>query len=340
MAEQIPVFGVGLTGVGGAFPRRRFTNNQLINHYGIDSTSSWMYKNTGMKQRYLCGEGENVVTLGTEASLQALNSRKLRSSYTKRPSIIDYLFVASSTADTYRPINGAHPGIQKGLRQKGYYPIASDDRNLACTGFVNALEAGYKRFITDGIDIALVVGTEALSKKVGFDDKNIPLDRGTAIVFGDGAGAVVLERTGSESGLHGWWQETDSDEEEILYANDGEYIYMDGPKVLSRARRIMVHIGNTALEKAEENTGITRDKIDWVVPHQANIKIIEYANERLGFTRDQLIVDLDRHGNTSTASIPLALLRAVRDGRINKGDNLLMPSFGGGMTSEALVVTV
>ncbi len=374
MGKQTPVFGVEMTGFGKKLPKERYSNRRLIKDFGIDSTPEWIYDHTGIRYRHLASGGENVVTLGAEAGLRAL-----RYAGVKSPAEIDYLYVASSTADTYRPINGAHPGIQKILRQKGYNPIASDDRNLACTGWVNALEAAYKRFDSDGIDSALVIATEALSKRVGFFDKvpqtvdalkaaygmskdsgsdidtelaiaiealieeqggEIKIDRGTAIVFGDAGAAAVLERTGSESGLHGWWQETDSDEEEILYANYGEHIYMDGPKVLKRASRIMVHIGNIALDRAEENTGITRDKIDWNVPHQANIRIIEPANEKLGFKPEQLIVDLDRHGNTSTASIPLALLRGIRDGKIKKGDNLLMPAFGGGMTAEALVVTV
>ncbi|MBI2589197.1 hypothetical protein HYW35_03285 [Candidatus Saccharibacteria bacterium] len=373
MGKQTPVFEVEMVGFGQKLPRERYSNRRLIREFGLDSTPKETYELTGMRFRYLCTGDENVVTLGAEAGLRALRYAGI-----KAPAEIDYLFVASSTADTYRPINGAHPGIHKLLNEKGYHAVASDDRNLACTGLVNALEAGYKRFNTDGIDLALVIGTEALSKKIGFFDKSPEtidaleaayetardeergidtdlavaieallsgytgkIDRGTASVLGDGGGAVVLARQpGSESGMHGWWQETDSSQEEILYANSGEYVYMNGREVLKVARRVMVQIGNAALEKANENTGFKREQINWVVPHQANIRIIEYANEKLGFRRDQLVVDLDRHGNTSTASIPLALLRAVRDGRIKKGDNILMPSFGGGMTYEALVLTV
>ncbi|HCM51813.1 TPA: hypothetical protein DIS56_01625 [Candidatus Saccharibacteria bacterium] len=375
MGKQTPVFEVEMVGFGQKLPRERYSNRRLIREFELDSTAKETFDLTGMRFRHLCTGGENVVTLGAEAGLRALRYAGIEA-----PAEIDYLFVASSTADTYRPINGAHPGIHKLLNEKGYHAVASDDRNLACTGFVNALEAGYKRFNTDGIDLALVVGTEALSKKIGFFDKppatidaleaayetskdsgieidpdlavaieallgelghRDKIDRGTASVLADGSGAVVLARQpGSKSGMHGWWQETDSSEEEILYANSGEYVYMNGREVLKVARRVMVQIGNAALEKANENTGFKREQIDWVVPHQANIRIIEYANEKLGFKPEQLIVDLDRHGNTSTASIPLALRRAVVDGRIKKGDNILMPGFGGGMTYEALVLTV
>ncbi len=325
-----------MTGIGEALPKERFTNKRLIEHYDIDTTPKWIFDHTGIRQRYICSEDENVVTLGTQACLQALRSRKLRAPGLKIPRSIDYLFVASSTADTYRPISGAHPGIQKGLREQGYDVIAGDDRNLACTGLVNALHAGYHRFLSDGIDTALAVGTEQLSKKT-----NYRKDRGTAIVFGDAASAVVLQRTaGSESGLYGWWQETDSDEEEILYANDGEYIYMDGPKVLKRAVRAMTYIGDMALQKAEENTGIKREEIKYIVPHQANVRIIYPAAERLGFDRDQVICTIGKHGNTSTASIGLALRTAVLDGRIKKGDNLLVDSFGGGMTMMGAVIQV
>src|SRR3989338_4615118 len=300
-----------MVGFGQKLPRERYSNRRLIREFELDSTAKETFDLTGMRFRHLCTGGENVVTLGAEAGLRALRYAGIEA-----PAEIDYLFVASSTADTYRPINGAHPGIHKLLNEKGYHAVASDDRNLACTGFVNALEAAYERSKDSGIEIDpdLAVAIEALLGELGHRDK---IDRGTASVLADGSGAVVLARQpGSKSGMHGWWQETDSSEEEILYANSGEYVYMNGREVLKVARRVMVQIGNAALEKANENTGFKREQIDWVVPHQANILIIEYANEKLGFKPEQLIVDLDRHGNTSTASISLALRRAVVDGRI------------------------
>lgn len=329
MGKQTPVFGVEMTGFGGALPQRSFTNEELIKEFSI-KTDADIRKLTGIEKRYICYGSENVVTLGVEAGQKALESAGIRP-----PSEIDYIFVASSTADTYRPISGAHPSIQRELWDQGFHGIASDDRNLACTGFISALVAGYHKFNTDGIDTALVIGTDVMSLKTDYYH-----DFGTGIIFGDGAGAVVLQRTGSESGLHGWWQETDGREEDLIYADYGEPMHMEGPKVLRHAREAMVKIGQIALEKAEENTGITSDEIDWVVPHQANIRIIDYANDKLGFRKDQLIVDLDEHGNTSTASIPLALLKAVKDERIKRGSKLLVVGFGGGMTAMAGVIEV
>ncbi len=329
MAEQKTVFGVEMTGFGGKLPRERYSNARLIRDFGVDSDPDWIREHTGIRYRHIAGEGEHVAALGYEAGLRALRYAGI-----EPPAQVDYMFVASSSADTYRSVSGAHPGMQKRLRKKGYNVTAGHDINLACTGFIRALLDGYHMFDNEGIDSALVVGTENLTKKVDFGD------RGTSIVFADGAGAVLLQRTNSDSGLHGSWQETDSDEEEILYSNYGEPLYMEGPRVLKHAIPVMIKAGEMALAKAQENTGIMKEDIDYIVPHQANIRIIEPATKKLGFDRDQLIVDLDMHGNSSTASIPLALVKGVKQGKIKKGTNLLMPSFGGGMTYMAAVVTV
>ncbi|HEX5448376.1 MAG TPA: 3-oxoacyl-[acyl-carrier-protein] synthase III C-terminal domain-containing protein, partial [Candidatus Saccharimonadales bacterium] len=162
--------------------------------------------------------------------------------------------------------------------------------------------------------------------------------RGTGILFGDGGGSVVLQR--GDGGMLGWYEATDGDEEEILYAGPDTHITMDGPAVFKQAVKAMIRAGEIALERTLENTGVNREEIDLIIPHQANKRIIEAAAKRMKYSMDQIVIDLDRHGNTSSGSIPLALKRAREDERIAKGSKLLLVGFGAGMTEAAAVVEV
>jgi 3-oxoacyl-[acyl-carrier-protein] synthase-3 len=195
MATQTPVRGVEIIGRGGiALPRLSVTNQELIDRYDLDSSDEWIRQKVGIERRHIIGPDESLVTLGVEAGHQALIGAGI-----EPPVDMDKLFLATSTSGTYREIPGAHPSIHRGLVERGYTFRSSGETNSACTGFVTALLDAYRYFAVDGIHNALVIGSDTLSKKTNYRD------RSTGILFGDGAGAVVLQRNEqSTSGLVGW----------------------------------------------------------------------------------------------------------------------------------------
>ena len=320
MANQTPVLGVEIRGWGSAFPQESLTNDELIERFGLDSTDEWIKERTGIESRYISGENENVVSLSVEAGHRALEMAGV-----SRPYLVDKLILATTTS--YRKVPGSHPAIH---RELGIAGGASSELNTACTGFVTALIDGYRHFPVDGVDRMMVIGADTLSR---ITDSS---DRGTAILFGDGAGAVILERGRKESGLLGWAEAVDGEAEELLYCELGEqeYIRMDGREVFRRAIKVMTDMGELALD----NAGLDVKEIALVVPHQANKRITDYAGKKLGVDEDRIMVSIDKHGNTSSASIPLALVEAINAGRLTHGDKILLVGFGAGMTAAAAVV--
>lgn len=320
MPNQTPVLGVEIRGWGSAVPQESLTNDELIERFGLNSTDEWIKERTGIESRYISGENENVVSLAVKAGHEALEIAGV-----SRPYLVDKLILATTTS--YRAVPGSHPAIH---RELGIADGASCELNTACTGFVTALIDGYRHFPIDGVDRMLVIGADTLSRITDYSD------RGTAILFGDGAGAVVLERGRDKSGLLGWAEAVDGDAEELLYCElgDQEYIRMDGREVFRRATKVMIDVG----EKALDNAGVDVEEIALVVPHQANKRIINYAGKKLGIDEDRMIVTVDKHGNTSSASIPLALVEAINAGRLTQGDKILLVGFGAGMTAAASVI--
>ena len=201
------------------------------------------------------------------------------------------------------------------------------DVNAACSGFVYGLVTGHG-LIAMGAEKVLVIGTDTLARITDWEDRN------TAVLFADGSGAVVLERVDGPGQLLGWDLDADGSAERFLYAELGGCLKMDGREVFRRAVRIMVDSG----EKAMAHAGVTADDIALVVPHQANIRIIEAACQRLGIPMERAATVLHYTGNTSSASIPLALVDALDDGRVNEGDLLLLVGFGAGMTAASAVL--
>lgn len=199
------------------------------------------------------------------------------------------------------------------------------DLNAACAGYVYALVVA-RGMIASGAHRVLVIGSDTLSR---ITDQN---DRSTAVLFADGAGAVVMERA-DEDDLLGWDLGVDGAARPILYCDHGGYMYMEGREVFKRAVRVMVESSETAMKQA----GVNADDIALLVPHQANLRIIQAANERLGISLDRTAVVLDRYGNTSSGSIPLALADAVAQGRLHPGDHVLFTGFGAGMTWASAV---
>ncbi|HET9850560.1 MAG TPA: beta-ketoacyl-ACP synthase 3 [Candidatus Saccharimonadales bacterium] len=318
---QKPVLGVEITGWGSALPERAVSNDELISEYELESDNQWILERTGIESRHLCGPDENVVTLGVSAARQALQSASINPPYK-----LDKLFLGTTTP--YLSVPGTHPSIQAGLGEQGWAIASSKESNTACTGFVTSLLEAYRNFQVDGIESAVVIGADTLW------DITDETDRSTAILFADGAGAVVMEGTEQQSGLLGWHEETDGNLVDILYCRPGEKIQMYGREVFKHAVHAMERAGSIALA----NAGLEAKELTLTVPHQANVRIIESAAKRLGVDMANVAVTLPHHGNTSSASIPMALAESLDAGKIERGERLLLVGFGAGMTAAAAVI--
>lgn len=301
--------GAVISGWGTALPEKVITNDELA--ATMDTSDEWIRTRTGIHERRI---GGSTTSLSVESGRQALEMAGLD------PSRIDALVLATTTPDKQW---GTAAAVQNelGLRCGAF------DVNAACSGFVYGLVTGHG-LIAMGADRVLVIGTDTLSRITDWED------RATAPLFADGSGAVVLESVDGPGQLLGWDLDADGSALPILYAEVGGTIKMEGKEVFRRAVRIMVD----SAEKSMAHAGVTGDQIAMVVPHQANIRIIQAACERLGVPMERAAVVIDRTGNTSSASIPLALADALDHGRIHDGDLVLLVGFGGGMTAASCVL--
>jgi len=304
------VAGAVITGWGTALPPKVLTNDDLAGM--MDTSDEWIQERTGIKERRVGG---------TTAGLSAEAGRKALEMSGVDPARIDGLILATTTPD--RTVPATAPTVQNELGLR----CGSFDVNAACSGFMYGLVVAHG-LITMGAEKILVIGTDTLARITDWEDRN------TAILFADGSGAVVLERSEGKGQLLGWDLDADGSAERFLYAEVGGYLHMDGREVFRRAVRIMVDSG----EKAMAHAGVTADDINLVVPHQANIRIIEAACQRLGIPMERTATVLQHTGNTSSASIPLALVDALDDGRVQEGDLLLLVGFGAGMTAASAVL--
>jgi 3-oxoacyl-[acyl-carrier-protein] synthase III len=304
------VAGAVITGWGTALPPKVLTNDDLAGM--MDTSDEWIQERTGIKERRVGG---------TTAGLSAEAGRKAIEMSGVDPARIDGLILATTTPD--RTVPATAPTVQNELGLR----CGSFDVNAACSGFMYGLVVAHG-LITMGAEKILVIGTDTLARITDWEDRN------TAILFADGSGAVVLERSEGKGQLLGWDLDADGSAERFLYAEVGGYLHMDGREVFRRAVRIMVDSG----EKAMAHAGVTPDDIDLVVPHQANIRIIEAACQRLGIPMERTATVLQHTGNTSSASIPLALVDALDNGRVQEGDLLLLVGFGAGMTAASAVL--
>lgn len=303
--------GARITGWGAAVPDKVLTNDDLTAR-GLETTDEWIRERTGIVERRVGG---------TTAGLSAESGRKALERAGVDPASIDVLILATTTPDQTVPATSAHVQAELGLRCGAF------DVNAACSGFVYALAAG-QGLIAIGAQRVLVIGTDTLSRITDYDDRN------TAILFADGSGAVVLEATDGPGEILGWDIDADGTARNLLYADVGGYIHMDGKEVFRRAVRIMVD----SAEKSMKAAGITADDLALVVPHQANARIIKAACDRLGVGPERTAMVLHRTGNTSSASIPLALVDALDDHRVQPGDHVLLVGFGAGMTAASAVI--
>ena len=304
------VRGAVVTGWGTALPPKIITNHDL--EQTLDTSHDWIVERTGIHQRHV---GGTTVGLSVESGRRALEMSGVD------PASIDALVLATTTPDRCVPASSATVQHELGLRCGAY------DVNAACSGFVYALVQAHG-MIAMGAKKVLAIGTDTLARITDWDDRN------TAVLFADGSGAVVLEAVEGRGQLLGWDLDADGAAERFLYSEIGGFIQMDGKEVFRRAVRIMVDSGTKSMQHA----GVTADDIAIVVPHQANVRIIQAACERLGVPIEKAAMVLDRTGNTSSASIPLALADALDAGRIHHGDLVLLVGFGAGMTAASALL--
>jgi 3-oxoacyl-[acyl-carrier-protein] synthase III len=302
--------GIQISGWGCALPEKVVTNADFASR--LDTTDEWIIERTGIRERRFGGTSGS---LAVEAGQRALDVAGVD------PSSVDLVVLATTTPDRLMPATAAY--VQDALGCNG----AAMDLNAACSGFVYALITG-AGICELGATRALVIGADVMSRIVDQDD------RGTAVLFGDGAGAVVLDRIDGPSALIGWDLGGDGSLRHLLNCEFGGYTFMAGKEVFRQAVRVMVDSCQSALSKA----GIRGQDVTLLVPHQANTRIVAAACDRLGISMERTALVLERTGNTSAASIPLALVDAVENGRLQDGDLVLMSGFGAGMTWASAVL--
>ncbi len=316
-----------IVGTGSFLPGAPVSNDDLVER-GIDTSDQWIVERTGIRSRHLAAEGMTCSDLAEQASRQAIEAAGIEADD------IDLIILATSTADYIFPSAATLLQAKLGIRNGG----AAFDVQAVCSGFTYALAVADKFIRSGSHKRALVVGAEVFSRILDWND------RGTCVLFGDGAGAVVLEASDAPgilaSAIH-----ADGTYGPILCvpgtvasgAVIGDpFLRMDGQAVFKFAVRVL---GDVALEVLEQ-AGLTTDELDWLIPHQANIRILQATAKRLGMSMDKVITTVDRHGNTSAASIPLALDLAVRDGRIGRGSRVLLEGVGGGFTWGAVLLSI
>jgi 3-oxoacyl-[acyl-carrier-protein] synthase III len=302
--------GAVITGWGAAVPDKIVTNEDLSAR--LDTSDSWITERTGIKQRHIGG---------TTSELAVVAGRRALASAGRGPTDIDVLVLATTTADAIVP--GTSATVQNELGTSG----GAFDLNAACSGFVYALVAAHG-LVLAGARRILLIGSETLSRITDWDDRSL------AVIVGDGAGAVVLEATDGSGELLAWDLGADGSLRHLLMCDHGGYLYMNGREIFRHAVRAVVDSSLVALGRA----GLTPADVDLFVPHQANARIIAAAAERLGIPAERCMVTIDRYGNTSSASIPLALADALDEGVLQPGARVLLSGFGGGMTWASAVL--
>jgi 3-oxoacyl-[acyl-carrier-protein] synthase-3 len=314
-------------GFGTALPKRVLTNAELETM--VDTSDDWIVQRTGIRQRYIAGEGETTASLGEAAARAALDRAGLTAAD------IDLIIVATSTPDNTFP--AAAVNIQNRI---GMHHGFAFDVQAVCSGFIYAVTTA-DAYIRGGLARrVLVIGSETFSRILDWTDRT------TCVLFGDGAGAVILEAqegagTNSDRGVLTTQLRSDGAHREKLYVDGGPsttgqvgHLRMEGREVFKHAVGMITDV----IVSAFAATGFSADDVDWLVPHQANKRIIDGSAKKLGIPSEKVVVTVDIHGNTSAASIPLALATAAADGRIKQGDLVLLEAMGGGFTWGAVLL--
>ena len=312
-----------LIGVGSALPERRVDNAELAAE--VDTSDEWIVERTGIRTRYIAGEGETTASLATEAARRALDDAGLT------PSDIGLIVLATATPDQTFPSSAT-----KVQHQLGILDAIAFDVHAVCTGFLYALTVADSMLRGGNAKAALVIGSETFSRILDWED------RATCVLFGDGAGAVVLRAEESEDrGILATKLHADGRFGDMLYVDGGPSTTGTVGKLRMKGREVFRHaVTNLAdvLNEVLTVSGHQASEVDWVVPHQANKRILDATAKKLGLDPARVIVTVDQHANTSAASVPLALDTAVRDGRIKPGDLIVLEAMGGGFTWGAAVV--
>jgi 3-oxoacyl-[acyl-carrier-protein] synthase-3 len=319
-----------ITGWGMSVPEKVLTNDDLSKL--VDTNDEWIRERTGIRQRHIAKEGQTSASLGAEAAIKALTVANLA------PTDLDLIICSTSTPEHIFPATACLIQDQIGATKAGAFDLLA-----ACTGFIFALNMSAQAIRSGGAKNVLVIGTETLSRIVNWKDRN------TCILFGDGAGAFVIQANERPGGIFGGVMHSDGSGGDLLSVPAGgsrhpaseatihaglHYVHMDGREVFRFATRVMA----SATEEACAASGWKTEDLTVIVPHQANIRIIEAAARGLKMPMERFVVNLDRYGNTSTASIPIATVEALETKRIKPGDKLVFVGFGGGLTWGALAV--
>ena len=316
-----------IIGTGSAVPQRILTNKELEDI--VDTSDKWITRRTGIKERRICSKklGESTTVLAQQACLNAMEMAGVS------PQSIDMIVIGTVTSDRMFPSTACM--VQEALEIED---IPAFDVSAGCSGFIFALTVANNAIRCGTSKRILVVGVERLSSIVNWED------RGTCVLLADGAGAVVLDSTTEEEGILSTHIKSDGTAGKLLYSADGNpytpeilqdildkkpfHLKMDGHRLFKRAINCLTSIAKEAME----HNSLSSKDIALVVPHQANIRIIDFLARRLKLPMEQVVITIDKYGNTSASSIPIALDEAVRDGRIKKGNNVLMVAFGAGFT--------
>lgn len=315
-----------IIGTGGYLPEKALTNQELEKI--VETTDQWIVERTGIKRRHIAAEGETTCDLAEQAARRALDAAGLQ------PADIDLVIVATTTPDRVFPSTACL--LQQRLGMRGQ---AAFDLQAVCSGFVYGLSVADNMIRCGQAKRALVIGADTMSRIIDWTDRT------TCVLFGDGAGAVVLEAS-DEPGILSTHLHADGHYESLLTVPSGvsqgyddvkkgcAYVQMQGSEVFKVS---VTQLGAIVDETLSAN-GMTRDDIDWLVPHQANIRIIKATAKKLKMSMDRVVVTVDEHGNTSAASVPLALDHAVRSGQVQRGQTLLLEAFGAGFTWGAALL--
>ena len=318
-----------ITGWGMSVPEKILTNDDLSKT--VDTNDKWIRERTGIRERRIAADNQTTSSLAVEASLKALQVANLR------PTDLDLIICSTSTPEHIFPATASLVQDRIGATKAGAF-----DLSAACSGFIYAINMAAQSIRSGSMQNALVIGSETLSRFVDWNDRN------TCILFGDGAGAFVLQSSDMPGGVLSAVMHSDGSGGDSLILQGGgskypateatvragkHYIEMDGREVFRFATRVMAGATREALEAAE----LEMEDVKWIIPHQANYRIIEAAARGLKLPIERFVINVERYGNTSTASIPIATVEAIEDGRLQPGDTIVLVGFGAGLTWGALV---
>jgi len=305
-----------IAGVGSALPRRRVSNEELAKQ--VDTSDQWIVERTGIRSRYVAGDGETTASLATDAARRALDHAGVGAAD------IDLIVLATATPDQTFPSSATK--VQAAL---GIDDCIAFDVHAVCTGFLYALSIADSMLRSGNASRALVIGSETFSRILDWED------RATCVLFGDGAGALVLVAEEGDRGILATKLHADGRHNDLLFVDGGPSTTGTVGKLRMKGREVFRHaVVNLAdvLNEVLAEAGLTSDDVDWVVPHQANARILDATARKLGLPAEKVVVTVDEHANTSAASVPLALDTAVRDGRIKRDDIVVLEAMGGGFT--------